>query len=80
MHCAQIRTVGGRIKTLAVLTQTLDHKSYDATRSKPFVIFQYLFSNDKYANTHELGHTCELRVEKLKMNVGSTGFVGRHRV
>ena len=34
-----MRTVGGRIKTLAVLTQTFDDESYEATESKPFVIY-----------------------------------------
>ena len=34
-----MRTVGGLIKTLAVLTQTFDNESYEATESKPFVIY-----------------------------------------
>ena len=31
--------MGGRIKTLAQLMQTLDNESYEATCSKPFVIY-----------------------------------------
>ena len=45
----------GEIKTLAVLTQTFDNESYEATESKPFAIlyFNISFQKDKYVNTHK---------------------------
>jgi len=46
-------TVDGRIKTLRMLMQTLDHERYEPTESKPFVIdiSISLFSNEEFVNT-----------------------------
>ena len=46
-------TVDGRIKTLRMLVQILDHERYEPTESKPFVIdiSISLFSNEEFVNT-----------------------------
>ena len=46
-------TVDGRIKTLRMLVQILDHERCEATESKTFVIdiSISLFSNEEFVNT-----------------------------
>ena len=82
LHHAQMRTVGGRINTLAALTQTVDNESYEATGSKLFVISIIILIFKKTSMSIQLRIESYMltAIEKiLKMNVASRPLVGRQK-